>query len=216
MGDTLADRLGACYSGAVHDVLRAMGRERIVLPSTIRPLDPTLKLAGEIWTVSGHIDRSRSPHETLLAWVTLLSKAPPGKVIVCQPNNSEVALMGELSAETLKYKGVRGYVVDGGCRDSDFILSIGFPVFHRFFTPSDIVGRWVPDRFGEPVIIGDVSIATGDYLIGDRDGVVVIPAELAVDAVARTEEVVRTESQVRRAIMAGIDPVDAYMKFGKF
>ncbi|HSE77102.1 MAG TPA: RraA family protein [Alphaproteobacteria bacterium] len=216
MGDTLADRLGACYSGAVHDVLRAMGRERIVLPSTIRPLDPTLKLAGEIWTVSGHIDRSRSPHETLLAWVTLLSKAPPGKVIVCQPNNSEVALMGELSAETLKYKGVRGYVVDGGCRDSDFILSIGFPVFHRFFTPSDIVGRWVPDRFGEPVIIGDVSIATGDYLIGDRDGVVVVPAELAVDAVARTEEVVRTESQVRRAIMAGIDPVDAYMKFGKF
>ena len=216
MGDTLADRLGACYSGAVHDVLRAMGRERIVLPSTIRPLDPTLKLAGEIWTVSGHIDRSRSPHETLLAWVTLLSKAPPGKVIVCQPNNSEVALMGELSAETLKYKGVRGYVVDGGCRDSDFILSIGFPVFHRFFTPSDIVGRWVPDRFGEPVIIGDISIATGDYLIGDRDGVVVIPAELAVDAVARTEEVVRTESQVRRAIMAGIDPVDAYMKFGKF
>lgn len=216
MGDTLADRLGACYSGAVHDVLRAMGCERIVLPSTIRPLDPTLKLAGEIWTVSGHIDRSRSPHETLLAWVTLLSKAPPGKVIVCQPNNSEVALMGELSAETLKYKGVRGYVVDGGCRDSDFILSIGFPVFHRFFTPSDIVGRWVPDRFGEPVIIGDVSIATGDYLIGDRDGVVVVPAELAVDAVARTEEVVRTESQVRRAIMAGIDPVDAYMKFGKF
>ena len=216
MGDTLADRLGACYSGAVHDVLRTMGREHVVLPSTIRPLDPTLKLAGEIWTVSGNIDRSRSPHETLLAWVTLLSKAPPGKVIVCQPNNSEVALMGELSAETLKHKGVRGYVVDGGCRDSEFILSIGFPVFHRFFTPSDIVGRWVPDRYGEPVIIGDVSIATGDYLIGDRDGVVVVPAELAVDAVSRTEEVVRTESQVRRAIMAGIDPVDAYMKFGKF
>jgi regulator of RNase E activity RraA len=216
MGETLADRLGGCYSGAVHDVLRAMGRERVVLPSTIRPLDPTLKLAGEIWTVSGHIDRSRSPHETLLAWVTLLSKAPPGKVIVCQPNNSEVALMGELSAETLKYKGVRGYVVDGGCRDSDFILSIGFPVFHRFFTPSDIVGRWVPNRFGEPLIIGDVTIATGDYLIGDRDGVVAIPAELAADVIARTEAVIRTESQVRTAIMAGMDPVDAYLKFGKF
>ncbi|HJS31504.1 MAG TPA: RraA family protein, partial [Alphaproteobacteria bacterium] len=196
--------------------LRAMGCERVVLPSSIRPLDPTLKLAGELWTVSGHIDRTRPPHETLLAWVTLLSKAPPGKVIVCQPNNSEVALMGELSAETLKHKGVRGYVVDGGCRDADFILSIRFPVFHRFFTPSDIVGRWVPDRFGEPIAIGDVTISTGDYLIGDRDGVVIVPADLAVEAVARTEEVVRTESQVRRAIMSGTDPVDAYLKFGKF
>ena len=216
MGDTLADRIAACYSGAVHDVLRAMGCERVVLPSCIRPLDPTLRLAGEVWTVSGHIDRTRPRHETLLAWVTLLSKAPPGKVIVCQPNNSEVALMGELSAETLKHKGVRGYVVDGGCRDSNFILSIGFPVFHRFFTPSDIVGRWVPDRFGEPIAIGDVTISTGDYLIGDRDGVVIVPADLAVEAVARAEEVMRTESQVRRAIMSGMDPVDAYLKFGKF
>ncbi|HJS31569.1 MAG TPA: RraA family protein, partial [Alphaproteobacteria bacterium] len=67
MGDTLVDRLAACYSGAVHDVLRAMGCERVVLPSSIRPLDPTLKLAGELWTVSGHIDRTRPPHETLLA-----------------------------------------------------------------------------------------------------------------------------------------------------
>lgn len=216
MADTLADRLAACYSGAVHDVLRAMGCDRVVLPSSIRPLDPTLKLAGEVWTVSGHIDRSRPPHDTLLAWVTLLSKAPAGKVVVCQPNNSDIALMGELSAETLKHKGVRGYVVDGGCRDTEFILSIGFPVFHRFFTPSDIVGRWIPDRFGAPVTIGDVAIATGDYLIGDRDGVVIVPAALAAEAVARTEEVMRTESQVRRAIMAGMDPVDAYLKFGKF
>ena len=216
MAETLTDRLAGCYSGAVHDVLRAMGRERVVLPSTIRPLDPTLKLAGEVWTVSGRIDRTRSPHDTLFAWVTLLSKTPAGKVVVCQPNNSEIALMGELSAETLKHKGVRGYVVDGGCRDTDFILSIGFPVFHRFFTPADIVGRWVPDRFGEQVAIGDVTISTGDYLIGDRDGVVAIPADVAVEAVARTEEVMSTENQVRRAILSGIDPIDAYRKFGKF
>lgn len=139
--DRLAEQLGQCYSGAVHDVLRELGQERVVLPSAIRPLDPARKLAGQVWTVSGHIDRTRSAHDTLLTWVTLLSKAPADKVVVCQPNNSEIALMGELSAETLKRKGVRGYVVDGGCRDCDFILSLGFPVFHRFFTPSDIVGR---------------------------------------------------------------------------
>ena len=213
---TLVERLRDCYSGAVHDVLRAMGHERCVLPSAIRPLDPMLKLAGPVWTVSGHIDRTQSAHDTLLGWTTLLSKSPPGHVVVCQPHNHEVALMGELSAETLLNKGVLGYVVDGGCRDTDFILDLKFPVFHTFFTPSDIVGRWIPDRYGEPLTIGEVTISTGDFLLGDRDGVVVIPATMAEEAIAKTEAVAQTENRVRDAIRGGMDPVDAYLKFRKF
>jgi len=96
-----------------------MGHDNCVLPSHLRPLDPTLKVAGMVWTVSGHIDRTRSAHDTLVCWTTLLSKAPSGHVVVCQPHNQEIALMGELPAETLKDKGVLGYVVDGGCRDTD-------------------------------------------------------------------------------------------------
>jgi regulator of RNase E activity RraA len=214
--DELTRRLARCYTGAIHDVLRAMGHERVVLPPEIRPLDPTLKVAGPVWTVSGHIDRTRSAHDTLLGWTGLLSKAPPGRVIVCQPQNHEVALMGELSAETLKNKGVLGYVVDGGCRDTEFILKIGFPVFFGFYTPSDIVARWMPDRFGEPITIGAVTICDGDYLLGDRDGVVVVPRAVAEEAVTRTEQVVHTENKVRSAILGGMDPVAAYLKYGKF
>ena len=213
---TLADRLGNCYSGAIHDVLRAMGHQRCVLPSSIRPLDATRKIAGPVWTVSGHMDHNQSAHDTLLGWTTLLSRAPSGHVVICQPNNHEVALMGELSAETLLNKGVLGYVVDGGCRDTDFILELGFPVFHSFFTPSDIVSRWIPDRFAEPITIGQVTICSGDYVLGDRDGVVVIPSHLADEAVTRTEAVAQTENQVRSAIRSGMDPVDAYLKFRKF
>jgi regulator of RNase E activity RraA len=212
----LATRLMACYAAAVHDVLRGMGQGPCVLPSTIKPLDPTRKLTGEVYTVGGHMDLTREPHDTLVQWTGLLSKAPPGKVLVCQPNNHEIALMGELSAETLHHKGVRGYVVDGGCRDTDFILTLGFPVFCSFTTPKDIVARWVPDRFGEPVTIGEVTIRSGDYLIGDRDGVVIIPGAVAEEAVRKTEEVMRTESKVRTAILSGMDPQEAYLKFGKF
>jgi regulator of RNase E activity RraA len=216
--DDLTERLLRLYASAVHDVLRAMGHERVVLPARIQPLDPARKLAGPVWTVSGRIDRTLSRHATLLGWTTVLSKAPAGRVVVCQPNNHEVALMGELSAETLMNRGVLGYVVDGGCRDCDFILDLGFPVFHAFRTPSDVVGRWAPDldRLGQPITIGDVTICDGDYAIGDRDGVVVIPAAVAADVVTRTEEVAGTESQVRTAIRGGMDPVDAYLKFGKF
>ena len=214
--DALAARLMNCYAAAVHDVLRGMAQGRCVLPPVIKPLDPAKKLAGEVYTVSGHIDLTRDPHDTLVQWTGLLSRAPAGKVLVCQPHTCEIALMGELSAETLNFRGVRGYVVDGGCRDTEFILELGFPVFCSFTTPKDIVGRWVPDRFGEPITIGEVTISTGDYLLADRDGVVVIPGSMAEEVVARTEQVLQTENTVRTAILAGMDPQQAYLKFGKF
>ncbi len=212
----LTKRLEKCYAAAVHDVLRAMGHPNCVLPHTIKPLDPTRKLAGEIYTINGRFDETLDPHDTLVQWTGLLSKAPPGKVLVCQPNTLAVALMGELSAETLHHKGVLGYVVDGGCRDTDFILKLGFPVFCSFNTPSDIVGRWVPDRLGQPVTIGEVTISTGDWLLADRDGVVIIPGKIAEEVVTKTEQVLTTESKVRSAILGGMDPQEAYLKFGKF
>lgn len=214
--EDLTNRLLDCYAAAVHDVLRGMGVLPCVLPPSIKPLDPTRKLAGEVYTVSGHIDTTREPHDTLVQWTGLLSKAPAGKVLVCQPNTHDIALMGELSSETLQFRGVRGYVVDGGCRDTDFILKLGFPVFCSFTTPKDIVAKWVPDRFGEPITIGDVTVCTGDFLIGDRDGVVVIPGKIADEVVAKTEDAVRTENKVRSAILSGMDPQEAYLQYGKF
>jgi regulator of RNase E activity RraA len=124
--------------------------------------------------------------------------------------------MGELSAETLQYRGVRGYIVDGGCRDTTFILRMGFPVFSRYTTPRDVVGVWVPDHFGEPIEIGGVAINNGDYVFADRDGVVIIPEDMAEQVVSHVEKMMQTENLVRKAILAGMDPKEAYLKFGKF
>jgi regulator of RNase E activity RraA len=212
----IVDRLAACYSGALHDVLRDMGHEHCVLPPGIVALAPGTRLFGEVWTLAGCIDRTRSPHETLIAWTGFLSKAPAGKVVICQPHNSEVALMGELSAETLQRRGIKGYIVDGGCRDIDFILKLGFPVFSRFATPADIVARWIPTSFGEPITIGAATIAAGDYVLADRDGIVIVPGAVAETAVSRAEAVIGTENAVRKAILGGMDPQQAYLKFGKF
>jgi 4-hydroxy-4-methyl-2-oxoglutarate aldolase len=214
--DELTGRLARCYTGAVHDVLRMMGHENIVLPPAIKSIAPGMRLAGPAWTVAGHLDRSKTRHDTLLGWCTLLAKAPAQHVVVCQPNNHEVALMGELSAHTLNARGVLGFVVDGGSRDTELVVEQGFPVFCAFLTPADIVARWVPDRFGEPVTIGAVTVATGDYVLGDRDGVVVVPAAIAGEVIAKTEEVVATESDMRRALIDGMDPLAAYNKYGKF
>ncbi len=93
-----------------------------------------------------------------------------------QPNDRVVAHMGELSAETLKNKGVRGCVADGFIRDVNFLLAIGFQTWCRGFTPRDIVGHWLPRATEVPITIGEVVIAPGDYLVGDRDGLIRVPA----------------------------------------
>jgi 4-hydroxy-4-methyl-2-oxoglutarate aldolase len=214
--ESLAERLQGCYSGAVYDVLRAKGFPAQTLPQYIRPLDPKLKLAGPVFTIEGKRDDSLSAHESLLRWCELLSKAPAHSVLVCQPHDHTLAYMGELSAETLAYKKVLGYIVDGGCRDSAFIETLGFPVFCEYFTPVDVVGKWAPTELGAPIQVGDVTVRTGDYVLADRDGIVIVPGTIASEVVQETEEVLRKENLVRKAILQGVDPVQAYLQNGKF
>jgi len=210
------ERLEAVYTGAIHDVMRTMGLKNFVLPSEIQPLVGGDKIAGPIYTVEGKSGADFDAHETLLEWTGLLSKAPGGHVIVCQPNDNEIALMGELSAETLKLKGVKGYIVDGGSRDIEFLLDMGFSTWCKFKTPKDIVGRWLPVAFNETIRIGDVQISGGDWVLGDRDGIVILPKDKAEDIVAETERVIGTENKIRTSIFDGMDPQDAYLKWGKF
>ncbi len=208
--------LETAYTGAVYDALRELGHHNCCLPNDIRPVDPEKVLAGKIWTCSGVISADATQDESLLSWTGMLGAAPPGSVVVCQPNDSTIAHMGELSAETLKFRGVKGYVVDGGNRDTDFILRLGFPVFCRYLTPSDIVARWVIDSMGEPITIGDVEITTGDFVIADRDGVVIIPHPLASDVARHVQNVMSEENELRSMILDGMDPQEAYLKYRRF
>ena len=149
--NNLVERLSKCYTGVVHDIMRDLDFKNFTLPSDIKPSKNKYVIAGQIFTIEGEIDQTLDHHESLLAWTGFLSKAPKNKVIICQPNNDEVALMGELSAETLQSKGVKGYIVDGGSRDMDFILSIDFPVWSKFYTPRDVVAYWKPTKYAEKI-----------------------------------------------------------------
>lgn len=216
MSNSLGGRLECCYTSAVHDVMRQHGRDGFVLPWEIRPLLPGKVVAGLAFTFRGRVDTDIEPHDTYLAWTQFLGDIPPGSIGVCQPFDNRVAHMGELSAETLKYRGIKGYVVDGGCRDVAFIRKIGFPVWCRYATPADIVGRWVPEGFGEPVAIGEVTVRAGDYMLADDDGVVAIPASAAEEIVGEAEIVMGRENLVRSAILNGMHPREAYLQYRKF
>ena len=214
--DNFTDRLSKCYTGVVHDIMCDDGHKNFTLPPSIRPSKNKYILAGQIFTMEGVVDQTLDHHETLLAWTGFLSKAPNNKVVICQPNNHEVALMGELSAETLQLKGVRGYIVDGGARDLDFILKIDFPLWSSFYTPRDVVGFWKPTDFEKTIKIGDTVINNNDYVLADIDGVVIIPQNNIEDILNRSEKLINTENLVRKSIKEGMDPQEAYIKYSAF
>jgi regulator of RNase E activity RraA len=96
-------------------------------------------------------------------------------------------------------------VIDGGARDTEYMVRLGFSVFARYKTPADIRGRWRLVDWNVPIVIGSVAITPDDLILGDRDGVIVVPQAIA-------EEVVRTENLVRAAILKGVLPLEAYQR----
>ena len=216
MTDKITERLEKCYTGVVHDVMRKMGLTDFTLPPRLRPIMPERAMAGPAFTILGKVDPTADAHETLLAWTGLLSECPPGHIWVNQPNDSTVAHMGELSAETLRDKGVRGAVADGMIRDVDFLLGLEFQTWCWGYTPRDIVGWWLPAAYNVPIRIGEVDIEPGDYMVGDRDGLIRVPKGIVEDVIEKCETDINTESAIRRAIKSGMDPQEAYLQFGKF
>lgn len=216
MTDTIKARLETCYSGVVHDIMRAMGVRNFTLPHDITPLMAERTLCGPAFTIEGRPDDTADGHQTLLEWTGLLSRAKSGHIWVCQPHTHDLAQMGELTAETLQKKGVLGCVLDGHARDTNFLINIGFQTWRRGHTPNDIVGRWLPTATEIPIQIGDVRIEPGDYLLGDRDGMVRVPHAIAQEVTDKSIEAMQTENKVRTAIMQGTDPQQAYLKYGKF
>jgi len=213
---TIADRLQACQSSVIHDVMKDLGLAIRVLPRSIVGLAPTMRAAGPVFTVRGRPDPTLDKHTSLHEWAGLLSRSPGGHVVVCQPQDDTRALFGGLSAEALAIKGVRGYIVDGGCRDVQAIADQGFAVFARFRTPIDIVCAWRAEAFGEPIAIGGLQVLPDDHVLADRDGIVLIGAADIEAVLAAAERKLATEGEMARAIRAGEDPQAAYLRYRVF
>jgi 4-hydroxy-4-methyl-2-oxoglutarate aldolase len=213
----LVARLAAIpYTGAISDILDEMGLTEQVLPKEIQSILPGQTLAGRALTLLGGLTTSNDADIIFRPFLRMLGEIQPDDVLVSQPNDSLVAHLGELSSETAQHRGARGAVIDGGVRDVDYIIRLGFPVFARYKTPRDINGRWRLVDHQVPITIGNVHIKPGDYVVGDRDGVLIIPQEIAGAVVAKAEEVVQTENLVRKAILEGIHPLEAFDKYGRF
>ena len=216
--DNLPRRFARIYTAAITDVMDEMGLQRQTLPAAIQPLLPDMRAAGYAFTARGRARKS-GPSErdaTLRQFLGMLGAVPADSVLVLAANDNVAAHFGELSAEWLRSRRVRGAVIDGATRDAAYISRIRFPTFVRYRTPQDSVPRWRVSDWGQPLTIGGVRIALGDVVVADLDGVVVIPRGAASEVLARCEKLVGTENKVRTAVKRGMLPLAAYEKFGSF
>ena len=213
---TLARRVGALYTGAIVDVLDEMGLKHQALPPTIAPLQRGMTVAGPAFPIEGTARANMEFEESMTSILTMLGEVPSAYVCVYQTRDDTCSHLGELSVTALKARGCAGAIIDGGCRDIRHILREEFPVFCRYTSPVDAVGRWEVTSFGHEISVGGVRVGLADYVVADFDGVVIIPGELRFEVLERAEAVAQTENHVRRAIREGMSPLDAYRRFGRF
>jgi len=181
---------------AVGWVVDAMGRQG-ALDHRIRPIGNAATFTGVALAV-----RSRA-RDNLAAWAAI-DHAVPGDVIVIETGDYEQAsVVGDAWLGVARNKGVVACVTDGLVRDVDGIDAVGTPVFARGVSPNSPF-KDGPGEIGLSVVIGGLAVHSGDVLVGDKNGVVVVPRERAAEIVARLAAVAAKEAEMDEAIRTGV------------
>jgi regulator of RNase E activity RraA len=201
----IAEARAKLYTGVISDVLDGLGNMHHALAPRIRPLDDGLVLFGRARTALYmpvyHVEPGSNPYELEIALVDSLGRDDVA-VLAC-PREERIGPWGELLTTAARARGAAGALTDGLVRDVRLIREMRFPVFSGGIGPLDSKGRGVVMAIDVPVECGGVPIRPGDWVFGDVDGVVIIPAELAERAIQLSLEKVVAENTVREELAAG-------------
>jgi regulator of RNase E activity RraA len=196
--------LGQLYTGAVADILDDLGLHEQCLPANIRPVRDDMKVAGPVYTVRGRSRPADDGTDPRYRQMDMLDGIFEGSVVVIDPGDEITAAhWGELMSHTAKAKGATGVVIAGGVRDTPEILKMGFPCFRRYHSPLTAVYRYDITDFGVPIRLGGVAIAPGDFIVGDIDGILIVPAGVVDEVIERAASVRSREDIVRQALDEG-------------
>jgi 4-hydroxy-4-methyl-2-oxoglutarate aldolase len=206
--------LQGLYSAVVCDVLDSLGRRSQSLPARVRPLTPCRQISGRAFTARARaVDRI--PEEPYSLEIAAVEALKAGDVLVIDGGDDQTCgLWGELLTTACLAKEVCGVVMTACTRDLWKIRDLDFPVFGIGCHPGDSKGRIDILDIGRPIEIQGVAVRSGDYIVGDEDGVVVIPSELATQAIRMAREKVSGENVVRAELARGEPMGKVFKKYG--
>lgn len=191
----LLGRFEQLYTGAVNDVLREFCLLDQALPGHIVPLREYRTVAGFVFTVKS------APNVKVTGEMEyrtqMLDELGEDHFVLWDTSQDEKAtLWGGVMTATAVGKKVKAACIDGGIRDTHQILEKDFPVFYKYRSSNGSLGRCLITHYQVPIKIGDVTIKPGDVALGDIDGVVIVPRDIAFEVLTRAEEIKANEKKI--------------------
>jgi 4-hydroxy-4-methyl-2-oxoglutarate aldolase len=178
----------------------AQGQYGAVDPA-IKPLDPTMRLAGPALTVDCR------PSDNLMLHLAI-ARARRGEVLVVDAKAFvDAGAWGDVMTLAAQTRGIAGLVIDGAVRDANSIVAMGFPVFSRGICIRGTIKNQ-PGRLREPIVLGGTLVNDGDIIVGDRDGLVIIPRARAAEVARLGREREAKEEALRNEIRSGRTTVE--------
>ncbi len=206
----------------VADVVDALDRygfhDRVLVSNEIKPLYSGIMMAGYAVTVKANRVQEEIPSMTpeeyegyagewygkRANYDHFMKHAGPGVVITVDLDGyNDVGFWGSMIGLSAKAKGVEGIVLDGGCRDTYEIRKIQFPVFCRTIGRTEVIGRIEvkPENVNVPVTIGGANVNPDDIVVGDDDGVVIVPKNVAAQVLERAEKQLNLDRQSQKPLL---------------
>jgi len=204
------------YTAVLSDVLDGLGCRDQAMPAAIRPLDEDLVLAGfartGLYREVFRVVPGENPYELEIA---LIDDLKPDDVAVFGCCGSRrIAPWGELLSTASRARGAAGCVTDGMVRDVRAIRALRFPVFHGGIAPLDSKGRGKVAEIDVPIRCGGVAVAPGDLIVGDADGVIVVPQAIEDEVLRQAFAKVTGENTTRDELAAGAKLADVFARHG--
>lgn len=201
------------YTPVVGDILDALGLVHQFLPQPVQPLREEMTLVGRAMPVL-MIDVFGPQARPFGLLTEALDQLQAGEVYLAAGGLMRCAYWGEILTATAKARGAAGAVIDGFHRDTPQVLAQDWPVFSRGRFAQDSAVRTQVAAYRCPLEVGGVVVQPGDLVVGDLDGVVVVPRRVEGEVIARALEKARGEKVVRRAIEAGMSSTEAFKAYG--
>jgi 4-hydroxy-4-methyl-2-oxoglutarate aldolase len=205
-------------TATVADVLDTMQRPDQGLAGSFRRFPAGAgRMGGWAYTIQGAMTRyagSGDPDK-----MKAVDGVSAGEITVWAGEGEGVCFFGELIALGMKTRGAAGALIDGGIRDIEWIGKQRFPVYARYRTPVQSIGRWKVSAWQVPVelpgaTVKRVRVQPGDFILADIDGAIVIPAEIAEEVLGKAEKLTATERKIRRELAAGATLEQVLKKYG--
>jgi 4-hydroxy-4-methyl-2-oxoglutarate aldolase len=202
------------YSAVMSDALDEMGYWGQAMNHSIRPLLPDVRLVGWARTIQC-IDVDTIPDDPYATEIESVDSLLRGEVAVISTGGStQNAPWGELLSTAALSRGARGVVVDGLVRDVKKIEKMGFPVYATGIKPVDSKGRGLVVDYNVPIECAGVNVFPGDLVVGDYDGVVVVPAAIVSEVLESAMKKVTSENHTREELRRGASLREVYDKYG--